>query len=153
LPEGLTSTLLAYKPTVVVAPRSFGLADTPTTLAGLAAHPWVLNQDGCGMRSALSRAMSAAGLPFNVAVEAFGSELQLSLVARGLGVGLAAPEVFARSPHREALQVVDVPDFRSGLNVWLVHGALPGRLVRPVALMRDALVEKLERDAVCLPLV
>ncbi|MBN3751696.1 LysR family transcriptional regulator [Paraburkholderia sp. Tr-20389] len=153
LPEGMTSTLLAYKPTVVVAPRSFGLADEPTMLAGLAAHPWVLNQDGCGMRSALSRAMSAAGLPFNVAVEAFGSELQLSLVARGLGIGLAAPEVFARNPHREALQIVDVPDFRSGLNVWLVHGALPGRLVRPVALMRDALVEKLERDAVCLPLV
>jgi DNA-binding transcriptional LysR family regulator len=151
LPEGLTSTLLAYKPTVIVAPRSFGLADKPATLADLAAYPWVLNQDGCGMRSALSRAMLAVGLPFNVAVEAFGSELQLSLVARALGVGLAAPEVLARSPHRDALQVIDVPDFRSGLSVWLVHSALPGRLVRPVALMRDALVETLERDAVCLP--
>jgi len=102
LPEGLTSTLLAYKPTVVV--------------------------------------------------EAFGSELQLSLVTRGLGVGLATPEVLARSPHREALQVIDVQDFRNGLNVWLVHGALPGRLVRPVELMRDALVEKLEKDAACLAL-
>ena len=152
LPEALTATLLAYKPTVVVAPRSFGLTDEPTTLAALARYPWVLNQDGCGMRSALSRAMSAAGLPFNVAVEAFGSELQLSLVARGLGVGLAAPEVLARSPHREALQILDVPDFRSGLNVWLVHGALPGRLVRPVALMRDALIEKLEKDALSLAL-
>jgi DNA-binding transcriptional LysR family regulator len=147
VPEALTSTLLGYKPTVVVAPRSFGFTDQPATLAELSRHPWVLNQDGCGMRSALSRAMSAAGLPFNVAVEAFGSELQLSLVARGLGVGLAPPEMLARSPHREGLQIVDVPDFRSGLNVWLVHGALPGRLVRPVALMRDALAEKLAEDA------
>lgn len=152
LPEGLTSTLLAYKPTVVVAPRSFSLPDKPLSLADLAAYPWVLNQDGCGMRSALSRAMSAAGLPFNVAVEAFGSELQLSLVARASGVGLAAPEVLARSPHRNALQIVDVPEFNSGLSVWLVHGVLPGRLVRPVALMRDALIETLERDAACLPL-
>jgi DNA-binding transcriptional LysR family regulator len=152
LPEGLTSTLLAYKPTVVVAPRSFGIADQSATLATLSGYPWVLNQDGCGMRSALSRAMAAAGLPFNVAVEAFGSELQLSLVTRGLGVGLATPEVLARSPHREALQVIDVQDFRNGLNVWLVHGALPGRLVRPVELMRDALVEKLEKDAACLAL-
>lgn len=150
LPEGLTSTLLAFKPTVVVAPRSFGLGDKSMTLADLAAYPWVLNQDGCGMRSALSRAMSAAGLPFNVAVEAFGSELQLSLVARALGIGLAAPEVLARSPHRDALQIVDVTDFRSRLKVWLVHGELPGRLVRPVALMRDALIEALERDAACL---
>ncbi|MEM5384796.1 LysR family transcriptional regulator [Paraburkholderia phymatum] len=152
LPEALTATLLAYKPTVVVAPRSFGFTEQPTTLAELACHPWVLNQDGCGMRSALSRAMSAAGLPFNVAVEAFGSELQLSLVARGLGVGLAAPEVLARSPQRESLHILDVPDFRSGLNVWLVHGALPGRLMRPIALMRDALIEKLQKDAACWPL-
>jgi len=150
LPETLTSTLLAYKPTVVVAPHSLGLADEPTTLAALSGYPWVLNQDGCGMRSALSRSMAALGLPFNVAVEAFGSELQLSLVARGLGIGLAAPEVLSRSPHRDALKVVDVPDLRSGLSVWLVHGALPGRLVRPVALMRDALVEILEKDAACL---
>ncbi|EDZ97572.1 transcriptional regulator, LysR family [Burkholderia sp. H160] len=152
VPEALTATLLGYKPTVVVVPRSFGFAGQPTTLAELSRHPWVLNQDGCGMRSALSRAMSAAGLPFDVAVEAFGSDLQLSLVARGLGVGLAAPEVLGRSPHRELLQIVDVPDFRSSLNVWLVHGALPGRLVRPVALMRDALAEKLAEDALCQPL-
>ena len=146
LPEGVTSTLLSRKSMVVVAPSAFGLADKPATLADLANHPWVLNQDGCGMRSELGRAMAMAGLPFNVAVEAFGSELQLSLVARGLGVGLAAPEVLARSPHAKMLQVLDVPEFQSGLNVWLAHGALPSRLARPVALMCDALVEKLAQD-------
>lgn len=96
--------------------------------------------------------MTAAGLTFNVAVEAFGSELQLSLVARALGVGLAAPELLARSPHRDALHIVDVPEFKSGLSVRLVHGALSGRLVRPVALMRDALVETLQKDRARLPL-
>jgi len=148
LPEGVTSTLLSRKSMVVVAPSAFGLADKPATLADLANHPWVLNQDGCGMRSELGRAMAMAGLPVNVAVEAFGSELQLSLVARGLGVGLAPPEVIARSVHAKALQVLDVPEFRSGLNVWLVHGALPSRLARPVALMRDALAERLAEDEV-----
>lgn len=98
------------------------------------------------MRSALSRAMSSAGLQFNVAVEAFGSELQLSLVARGMGIGLAVPEMLERSAYRESLQRIDVTDFHNVLNVWLVHGMLPGRLVRPVALMRDALVEKMESD-------
>ncbi|MBB2930518.1 LysR family transcriptional regulator [Paraburkholderia silvatlantica] len=143
-PEGVVATQLGYTPTLVVAARSFGLPDEPTTLAALAHHPWVLNQDGCGMRSALSRAMGMAGLPFNVAVEAFGSELQLSLVARGMGIGLAAPQALARSSLRDQLQIIDATDFRSGLNVWLVHGALPGRLVRPVALIRDALTNRLE---------
>ncbi|WP_118178601.1 LysR family transcriptional regulator [Paraburkholderia phosphatilytica] len=143
MPEALTSTLIGSKPTVVVAPRSFGLSAEPKTLAELSRFPWVLNQDGCGMRSALSRAMSTAGLAFNVAVEAFGSDLQLSLVARGLGVGLAAPETLEHSPHRESLQIVDAADFRNVLSVWLVHGALPGRLVRPVGVLREALVERL----------
>jgi DNA-binding transcriptional LysR family regulator len=139
IPDTLTAVLLATKPSVIVAPRAFGLDDEPKTLAELSHYPWVLNQDGCGMRSTLSRAMVAEGLALNVAVEAFGSELQLSLVARGLGIGLASPEVLERSPHRESLQIVDATDFESMLNIWLVHAALPGRLVRPVALMRDAL--------------
>uniref|UniRef100_A0A173H055 LysR substrate-binding domain-containing protein n=1 Tax=Pandoraea faecigallinarum TaxID=656179 RepID=A0A173H055_9BURK len=151
LPDGVASTRMGHKPTVVVAPKAFGPPDKPTSLAELAAHPWALNQDDCGMRSALSRAMSMAGLPFNVAVEAFDSALQLSLVARGLGVGLASPEVLARSPHAKSLQILDVPEFRSGLNVWLVHGALPSRLARPVALVRDTLIEKLAQDGASLP--
>lgn len=143
LPGALTATLLGRKPFVVVAPRSFGLADAPTTLAALSRYPWVLNQDGCGMRSVLSRAMSTAGLPFDVAVEAFGSELQLSLVARGMGIGLAVSEMLQASEHRDALQRIEVADFNNVLSIWLMHGLLPGRLVRPVALMRDALAEQL----------
>ena len=143
LPGALTATLLGRKPFVVVAPRSFGLADAPATLARLSRYPWVLNQDGCGMRSVLSRAMSTAGLPFDVAVEAFGSELQLSLVARGMGIGLAVPEMLEASEHGDALQRIEVTDFHNVLSIWLMHGLLPGRLVRPVALMRDALAEKL----------
>jgi DNA-binding transcriptional LysR family regulator len=148
IPDTLSATLLGIKPSVIVAPRAFGLDDEPKTLAELSHYPWVLNQDGCGMRSTLSRAMSAEGLELNVAVEAFGSELQLSLVARGLGIGLASPEVLERSPHRESLQVIDATDFESMLNIWLVHAALPGRLVRPVALLRDTLAGMLGQEQV-----
>jgi DNA-binding transcriptional LysR family regulator len=148
LPESLERTRLAFMPTTVVAARALGLPEDPVTLEDLAAHPWVLNQDGCGMRSALSRALTRAGLPFNVAVEAFGSELQLSLVARQVGVGIVSPDVLARSPLRDALQAIEVADFDSGLDVWLVHHVLPGRLVRPVALLRDSLVEVLAASGV-----
>jgi DNA-binding transcriptional LysR family regulator len=148
LPDSLERTRLAFMPTTVVAARALGLPEDPITLEDLAPHPWVLNQDGCGMRSALSRALARAGLPFNVAVEAFGSELQLSLVARQVGVGIVSPDVLARSPLRDVLQPVEVADFDAGLDVWLVHHALPGRLVRPVALLRDSLVEVLAASGV-----
>ncbi|WP_042339860.1 LysR family transcriptional regulator [Paraburkholderia ferrariae] len=143
LPEALERSRLAFMPTTVVAARALGLPADPVMLEDLAQHSWVLNQDGCGMRSALSRALTRAGLPFTVAVEAFGSDLQLSLVARQIGIGIVSPEVLARSPFHDALQTVEVADFEAGVDAWLVHHALPGRLVRPVALLRDSLVEVL----------
>ncbi|KGC08145.1 LysR family transcriptional regulator [Burkholderia cepacia] len=146
LPDALTATLIATQPTVLVAARDFPLPAGPLSLDTLSGFPWVLSQDGCGMRSALSRALGAAGLPFDVAVEAFGSELQLSLVARGAGIGITAPNALARSAHRDALRVVETTGLETRINVWIVHGTLPGRLVRPVALLRDALGEVLERE-------
>ncbi|AIO65699.1 lysR substrate binding domain protein [Burkholderia oklahomensis] len=146
MPETLVSTLLGVQPTVLVAARDFALPPGPVPLDALLRHPWVLSQDGCGMRSALSHAFSAAGLPFDVAVEAFGSDLQLSLVARGARLGIASTAALARSPHRDALQVVDTVDVEPGISVWLVHGVLPGRLMRPVELLRERLAAVLEAE-------
>jgi len=142
-PETLHATRLAFVPTVIVAARSLGLSEAPVTLAELSRYEWVLNQDGCGMRSVLSRTLQAAGLPLNVAVEAFGSELQLSLVARGLGIGLVTPDMLERSSHRLSLQIIDTTDFRTGVDVWFVHGSLPGRLMRAIEVLRASLDEVL----------
>jgi len=38
------------------------------------------------------------------------------------------------------------PEMR--INVWIVHGGLPGRLTRPVALLRDALGDVLDGENV-----
>lgn len=140
------STLLGVQPTALVVARDFALPPGPLPLDALARYPWVPSQDGCGMRSALSRAFSAAGLPFDVAVEAFGSDLQLSLVARGAALGVASAAALARSPHRGALRVVETEDVEPGVNVWLVRGVLPGRLMRPVELLRERLGAVLEEE-------
>lgn len=58
----------------------------------------------------------------------------------------AAPSALARSAHRDALRVVETVGLETRINLWIVHGALPGRLVRPVALLRDALGAVLERE-------
>lgn len=149
-PDTVHATALAFQPTVIVAPRSLGLSDTPVTLSDLARHAWVLNQNGCGMRSLLSRALEMAGLPFNVAVEAFGSDLQLSLVARGLGIGVVTPDVLERSPHRDALRVIDAVDFRTGVDVWFVHGSLPGRLMRPIKMLLGSLTAVLAESGLAM---
>jgi len=144
-PETLHATRLAFLPIVIVAARALGLPEAPMTLADLARYEWVLNQDGCGMRSVLRRAMEVARVPFNVAVEAFGSELQLSLIARGLGIGLVTPDMLERTVHRPALQVIETSDFRTGVEVWFVHGSVPARLMRAIDLLRCSLTEVLTK--------
>jgi DNA-binding transcriptional LysR family regulator len=142
-PETLHATRLAFLPVIIVAARSLGLPDVPTTLAELCEFDWVLNQDGCGMRSTLKRTLDRASRPLNVAVEAFGSELQLSLVARGIGIGLVTADMLERSVHQHDLQVMDTTDFRVGVDVWFVHGPIPGRLMQAVDLLRRSLLQVL----------
>ena len=106
-------------------------------------QPWVLNQDGCGFRRVLRRALEAAQLPFHVAVEAFDPILRHSLIARGLGVGLTAGEMLKASPYRKALRVIEVPEFKAEVGAWLVHRATDGRLAAPLDHLRGALRQAL----------
>ena len=122
----------------VVASPKLGLKSR-VTLSDLAPHPWVLSQNGCGMRSTLRQAVEGQGLHFNVGVEAFGSDLQLSLVSRGAGIGLVTPDALAASRHRHELKVLSVKDFKTDVISWLVHRPLPNRLQKPVQLLLDEL--------------
>ena len=68
----------------------------------------------------------------------------MSLVARGLGIGIVTPAAFAESQWRDAVVVIDSPDFKPQVRSWLVHRPPAGRLTRPIAVFRDALLEQLK---------
>ncbi|WP_114239472.1 LysR family transcriptional regulator [Dyella sp. C9] len=137
-PQGMTTRAFDRQPIRIVAAPSLGLRGR-VTLKDLSAFPWVLSQNGCGMRSTLRRAMEERGLPCNVGIEAFGSDLQLSLVARGAGVGMVTPDMLATSPYRKQVKVLALTDFHLEMIAWLVHRALPPRLEAPVALLLEQL--------------
>jgi DNA-binding transcriptional LysR family regulator len=145
-PDTVASHFLGRQMPVLVASTELRLPMRPLKLAELVRHPWVLNQDGCGMRRAIGAALDAAKLPFEVAAEAFGAELQLSLVARGMGIGIVAPGALARSAYRTQVQVLDVPEFNTGVNAWVIHAKVPGRLAAPIAGFCEALAAVLVKD-------
>jgi DNA-binding transcriptional LysR family regulator len=149
LPEGavppadLVADDLGAQPVVFVVARKTKMAKS-VGLQQLSEMSWVINQDGCGFRDALKRRFEAEHLPFNVAVEALDSELRLSLVARGLGVGLVTPIALKRSAFRGDLKPVKVHEFNPSVRAWLVHRAPAGRLERPIKLFRDGLDRELQ---------
>ncbi|RAO75342.1 LysR family transcriptional regulator [Dyella jiangningensis] len=137
-PVGMEAHAFDRQPIRVVVSPSLGLRSR-VNLEQLSAFPWVLSQNGCGMRSTLRRSLEERGLPCDVGVEAFGADLQLSLVARGAGVGLITPDLLATSPYRKQLKIVTVSDFHMDVVAWLVHKALPPRLETPVAVLLEQL--------------
>lgn len=131
VPEALEAQPISQGRMVIVAPKAWALRKR-VLLSELAEHPWVLSQDGCGYRRSLRQALARAGLPFHVAVEIFNSELRMSLIARGLGLGLTTQALLDRSRYRNAIEALDVRDFKADIRYWLVHRTLSGRLAAPL---------------------
>jgi DNA-binding transcriptional LysR family regulator len=142
-PEDLVCDDLGSQPVIFVVAREMKLPRL-VCLEDLSRMSWVINQDGCGFRSALKRHFDAAHLPFRVAVEVLDSELRLSLVARGMGVGLVTPIALKQSPLREKLKIVKTQDFSPAVRAWVVHRPPAGRLARPIKVFRDALDQELQ---------
>lgn len=142
-PADLAADDLGVQPVMFVVARDMKIPGT-VDLEYLSHLSWVINQDGCGFRDTLRRRFDAAHLPFNVAVDALDSELRMSLVARGVGIGLVTPVGLKRSAFRAQLKQVKVRDFKPKVRAWLVHRAPAGRLVKPIKAFRDRLDRELQ---------
>lgn len=127
----------------VVAPASYSGA-CRTSIADLVQVRWVINPDGCGFRSQLERALAAAGGHVELAVEAWGVDLQLALVAQGLGFGLIPARVLAASPKRDLVKVLDTRDFRPTVAVQLIAASSPGSAQRPLDTFAQVIAREMQ---------
>ena len=96
---------------VIVAARRTPIPSS-LRIVDLGLHPWVLNPPGCGFRAALQRSLDRERGYLNLAAEVQGYDLQLSLIARGVGLGLVPKARWKASPYRKDLKVLDPDDFR-----------------------------------------
>ena len=144
-PEDVVGDNLGTHGVLLVAAPSLDVPKMPR-LDELSRFPWIMNQTGCGFRAFIHHRFEVERLPFNVGVEAMSADLRMSLIARGLGVGIVTPAALAGSRWRDEVEIIDVPDFRPKVVSWVLHRPPAGRLARPIAAFSEALREALKAE-------
>jgi DNA-binding transcriptional LysR family regulator len=142
-PEDLAAQNIGTQSVLLVASPALGVPKT-AKLEDLSRFGWVMNESGCGFRAYIRHRFESSRLPFQVAVEALSADLRLSLVARGLGIGIITPAALAGSPWRDQIEVIDSIDFRPKVTAWVLHRPPAGRLAQPIATFSEALLEGLK---------
>ncbi|PWC31425.1 LysR family transcriptional regulator [Azospirillum sp. TSO35-2] len=148
-PEDLPAREIGREPVSIIA----AAADCgQQSLAAMNARGWVLQPNGCRYRSALQTALAPLGLQPNVTVEAYDQSLLVSLVARGVGFGLAplrliAPAAGMVGGGMAAVRPVALPDFRLSVTVWLVRARVTGRIGPVFDRLEESLLRHLDACA------
>lgn len=114
-------------------------------LRDLGDYRWILNPDGCAYRVAVQRAHDVAGIPLQLAADVIGRDMQLSMVARGMGLGLASERAVRTSPYRRALRFVPLEDFQLTATVAVLHAGSLGSLDPVADLLQSQLTRQLAR--------
>jgi DNA-binding transcriptional LysR family regulator len=140
-PEGFAGRFITTLEVLVVQCKRKPLTDRHTDIEALANQPWILNPQGCGYRAALERAMGSTGKNIHLSVDTHGTEMQLRMVAAGLGLGLIPRKVLNRCSSFNDLTVVEVNDFSLRLDIWLVHPSQVGNLKQATELVGQTVAQ------------
>jgi len=144
-PENIVGQSLGKLELVAVCAKA-DLPKKPVKLADCYHRGWVLNPDGCGFRAGLQRTLADQGLNLKVNLETFGTELQLGLVADGMGLGLVPRPLLERSAHYENLAVLPLKDFKPVMDLWLIYPRFLGNLQAAVNAFGGQVAQALRRE-------
>ncbi|MCP3717426.1 LysR family transcriptional regulator [Paraburkholderia sp. CNPSo 3281] len=140
LSETLVAESLSSLKLAVVAQKGL-LKRRVWTLAECQSHGWVLNPDGCGFRAGLQHALAAQGHALKLNFETLGTELQLGLVADGVGLGVVPYPLVVASAHADSLDIVQVSDFKPEITVRIVRSRAIGKMESAIAVLAQSIAQ------------
>ena len=100
---------------------------------------WVLNPQGCFIRQALEVKLRELGSPFEVAAAINNIDMQVSLVASGIGLGLIPARFLASHPKRRRLERITRSGVSIGASIVYMQGGHLGRLETAATFLQEEL--------------
>ena len=121
----LEGTTLAHDAMRLVHART-ALAKRRVKQGKLQRWSWVLNPPGCLVRDEIEHRVERLGAPLVLAAELHNPDLQLSLIAGDVGVGMVQASFLRTHRLRKRLSVVDHPQLRLPVRIAFYRGRYLG---------------------------
>src|SRR5689334_11468518 len=138
-PGDVASSVLATERLVLVrarGPQPRVRRSSKSKAADLDAR-WVLNPPGCFIRAALEAKLRELGTPFEVAAAINNIDMQVSLVASGIGLGLIPARFLASHPKRRRLERVTRSGISIEASIVFMQSAHLGRLEAAATFLQE----------------
>ena len=116
LPDGLEGVTLADDTMRVVQARTSGKPRS-SKCAEFYRRNWVLNPAGCMVREEIKSRIERLGAPLVVAAELHNPDLQLSLIAGNVGVGMLQASFLKTHSLRSRLRIIEHPNFNISIRI------------------------------------
>lgn len=141
LPSGLSGTLIDTSKIAIVQSLKFPLVKRKATLQSLSRHEWILNPKGCKYRDLLESSMKSHGGAIKESIEIYGTEMQMKMVAAGLGLGLVPEKTLIDCSWGRDIKVIDVVNYSLEVDMWIAHSTIQGNLWKA----NDLLIKSIKR--------
>jgi DNA-binding transcriptional LysR family regulator len=141
-PQNMECEFLGKQAFVVVGSKNSPVAKAKE-LKDLSGIGWIVSPESCGTRSQVEAALTRHRLPFIVAVETEGKDLQLSLVVQNVGLGVVPKQVYQASALRKELTTLRLKDFTPSQDLWMIRPRNNGRQAKIVDSFRAVLWQAL----------
>ncbi|HTD61518.1 MAG TPA: LysR family transcriptional regulator [Gemmatimonadaceae bacterium] len=136
-PSDVDAAVVATERLVLIRARDEGRRSPGADLDA----PWVVNPLGCLIRQGLEVKLREMGSAFRVAAEIHNVEMQLSLVAGGLGLGIVPARLLATHPRRRHLEQLTRTGIALSVAIVFVRAGHLGQLDMAAEFLQDALAE------------
>ncbi len=123
LPDDLEGVTLAQEPMRLVESKGQARSRTKSkSCAEFYRRNWVLNPTGCLVREEIKNRVERMGAPLCVATELHNPDLQLSLIAGKVGVGMLRSTFLRRHPLKGQLREIEHPNFHITIQIAFFRG-------------------------------